>query len=409
MKVKYGKIVSLVVVLMLLLASLPAYAGDMAVSGVVAPELIVSHAEGKPSTTVELSVQIKNNPGISNYGLVVQYDSARLEYISAAAGAVLGQNFSDQNRAGLSESQVRIRDYTSDGDTVHTDGVLFTLTFRIVPEAKAGLIAGDDLIFAYPSTMFDGFTRIEDVIAIDIQQGSITVLEDNSPTDTEQHAVGTGQQDETTPIGTGSSNPTGTSGGTTGSSGSTEQKQGTTGDNSQTENPSPNDTSTPADTTTDASGLGDQTQSEAANDEEDATADDSDFVPEEEDMPSEAIVLTIDSTVVTQGEVVLEAPAVAPQIMGGRTMLPFRYLIQTILGGTVHWDDVTCTITAEVNGTSFQMTIDDNTIIIDGESITFDQAPVIVDDYTLVPLRVFEKAVQYIAWDEVTRTVTIYP
>ena len=146
------------------------------------------------------------------------------------------------------------------------------------------------------------------------------------------------------------------------------------------------------------------TQKPAEEDDDTTTPGDDDVTPS-----VSPIILSIDSTVVTQGDVVLDAPAVAPQIMGGRTMLPFRYLIQTILGGTVHWDDVTRTITAEVNGISFQMTIGDNTIIVGGESISFDQAPVIVDDYTLVPLRVFEKAVQYIGWDEATRTVTIYP
>ena len=122
-----------------------------------------------------------------------------------------------------------------------------------------------------------------------------------------------------------------------------------------------------------------------------------------------AIILTIGSTRVVQGNQVLAAPPVAPAILGDRTMLPFRYLIQTLLGGDVHWDEATRTVTAQINGHSFEMTIDIDEVTIDGQSASFGQAPVIVNDYTLVPLRVFEAAVESIMWHEDTRTVEIFP
>ena len=139
--------------------------------------------------------------------------------------------------------------------------------------------------------------------------------------------------------------------------------------------------------------------------------DETETKPPIEDTPDvlAAIVLTIDSIVVMQGDVQLASPPVAPQIIGDRAMLPFRYLIQTLLGGTVHWDEVTRSVTAEVNEHTFFMTIGELEMIIDGEIVRFDQEPVIVGDYTLVPLRVFEAAVETIMWQEITRTVEISP
>ena len=133
--------------------------------------------------------------------------------------------------------------------------------------------------------------------------------------------------------------------------------------------------------------------------------------PVENEKPDAAetlpIILTIDSDIVRQGETLLAKPPVAPQIINSRAMLPFRYLIQTLLGGTVDWHEDTRTVTATINGIEFAMTIDNPTMTIDGETIIFDQAPVIVGDYTLVPLRVFEKAVQSIQWLETTHEVHI--
>ena len=124
---------------------------------------------------------------------------------------------------------------------------------------------------------------------------------------------------------------------------------------------------------------------------------------------SGAITLWIDSFCVEQGATALPEPPVAPQIMNGRTMLPFRYLAQTLLGGEVDWDEATRTVTASLGGHDFEMRIDDPVILVDGETLDLGQAPVIVDGHTLLPLRAFEAAVAEIRWDEAARTVTVTP
>ncbi|MCL2497070.1 MAG: 5'-nucleotidase C-terminal domain-containing protein [Symbiobacteriaceae bacterium] len=121
------------------------------------------------------------------------------------------------------------------------------------------------------------------------------------------------------------------------------------------------------------------------------------------------ITLTIDSLVVSQGKMLLPEPPLPPQIINDRTMLPFRYLVETVLEGEVLYDEATQQITATVEGHVVQMTVDVVDIIFDGESYNYGQAPVIVDDYTLIPLRAFDLLFDKLGWDAATRTVTIEP
>ena len=134
-------------------------------------------------------------------------------------------------------------------------------------------------------------------------------------------------------------------------------------------------------------------------------------VKSQEDKPipnTRSIVLTINSLEVTiDGQSAVIQPPIAPQIINDRSMLPFRYLIQTLLGGEVEWQEAERQITAKLNGLDFLLTIDSEQVYINGQRYTFDQAPVIVDGHTLVPLRIFEQAVEKLNWDGIARSVTI--
>ena len=90
-------------------------------------------------------------------------------------------------------------------------------------------------------------------------------------------------------------------------------------------------------------------------------------------------------------------------------MLPFRYLVQTLLGGEVAWDESARTVRAYIDGCRFTMEIDNPDLLVDGEPLNVGQAPVIADGHTLLPLRAFEAAVTKISWDEAARSVTIIP
>ena len=119
------------------------------------------------------------------------------------------------------------------------------------------------------------------------------------------------------------------------------------------------------------------------------------------------LVFTIDSKVVMKNGTALPELDVPAMIINGRTMIPFRYFIETALGGVANFDASTYTITATVQGHTIVMVIDELTIYVDGKAIDMTQAPTIVDSRTLVPLRLVETIAQSVGWDPLTRKATI--
>ena len=98
---------------------------------------------------------------------------------------------------------------------------------------------------------------------------------------------------------------------------------------------------------------------------------------------------------------------VEPVIMNGRTMVPFRAIFEA-LGCTVSWDAENRIASGSRNGSTIDLTIDDTTAVVDGKSVTLDQAATIVDGRTLVPLRFVSEALSAaVDWNGETRTVTI--
>ncbi|MCL2497458.1 MAG: copper amine oxidase N-terminal domain-containing protein [Symbiobacteriaceae bacterium] len=124
----------------------------------------------------------------------------------------------------------------------------------------------------------------------------------------------------------------------------------------------------------------------------------------------EIVTMVIGSAQVWRGETLLEAPPLPPQIYDGRTMLPFRYLCQTVMGGKVDYEEDTRRILTTVNGHELVMQVDNPLMTVDGVEYTLSVAP-FVDGagYTMVPLRAFEPIVTSLAWDEVAQQVTIVP
>ncbi|MCL2547766.1 MAG: copper amine oxidase N-terminal domain-containing protein [Symbiobacteriaceae bacterium] len=133
----------------------------------------------------------------------------------------------------------------------------------------------------------------------------------------------------------------------------------------------------------------------------------------EEALPSatreNVICLTIDSKLVTKDDLILEEPPVPPQIINGRTMLPFRYLVEVVLNGEVFYEAETRQITANVSGHQFYMIVDQTEIKVDNLVIDFGQAPTIVAGYTLVPLRAFASLFDELTWNPDSMQVHLVP
>lgn len=82
---------------------------------------------------------------------------------------------------------------------------------------------------------------------------------------------------------------------------------------------------------------------------------------------------------------------VEPVIVNGRTMVPLRAAGETI-GAEVDWDQATQTATASRSGKTATFALNNKTYYVDGEAHTTDVAPSIVDNRTMLPIRVFSEA-----------------
>ena len=98
---------------------------------------------------------------------------------------------------------------------------------------------------------------------------------------------------------------------------------------------------------------------------------------------------------------------VEPQIMNGRTMVPFRAIFEN-LDCIVEWNADARVAKGIRNGKAIRLTIDSKTATVDGKATALDQEAVIVDGRTLVPLRFVSEALgAAVDWNGDTRTVSI--
>ena len=77
---------------------------------------------------------------------------------------------------------------------------------------------------------------------------------------------------------------------------------------------------------------------------------------------------------------------VPPQIINGRTMVPIRAVFEA-LGATLDWNASTRTATATIDDYVVKCTIDSKVLTVCGEETMMDVVPVIVGGRTLMPLR----------------------
>lgn len=133
-------------------------------------------------------------------------------------------------------------------------------------------------------------------------------------------------------------------------------------------------------------------------------------------------VLKIDSKIyerIVNGQSTRLTLDVAPIIQNSRTMLPMRFVAESI-GAKVEWDKATRTATFTKDGIVAKIQIDGNKIVLsNGETIVMDSKPLNVNNRILLPItnisRVFNMTngnttdgiAQDIEWNAVERTVTI--
>ena len=103
---------------------------------------------------------------------------------------------------------------------------------------------------------------------------------------------------------------------------------------------------------------------------------------------------------------------VAPMIQDGRTMMPARF-VADVLGVGVNYDNQTKTATFKYDEATVTLTLGQKTMIVNGQTVALQTAPMLVDGRILLPLRDIQEAFKglglkaTIDWNAETKEVTI--
>lgn len=98
---------------------------------------------------------------------------------------------------------------------------------------------------------------------------------------------------------------------------------------------------------------------------------------------------------------------VAPEILGGRTFVPIRFIAETF-GADVNWLAATQGITITLGDHTIGLQVGNPSSVVDGTISPMEAAPYIKNSRTMVPLRLIAQAFgSRVDWDPVGRTVTI--
>lgn len=97
----------------------------------------------------------------------------------------------------------------------------------------------------------------------------------------------------------------------------------------------------------------------------------------------------------------------APLIMDGRVMVPFRAVAES-LNAEVNWDPGSQKVTAVREGITVVLQIGNQTAWRNGQAVSLDRPPIIINGRTLIPLRFFMESLGcQVGWNGQTYEVTI--
>lgn len=132
MKRILNKPISFLLAVILLLSSIGIAPTVLAVGATT--EIKFGEAEGKVGNEVTVPVTISNNPGISTFFFVLEYDAEGLTFVSADKGEILTSGTLTPVNDSIN-GELSLPWFTVDGN-ITEDGVLMNLTFKIGESAK---------------------------------------------------------------------------------------------------------------------------------------------------------------------------------------------------------------------------------------------------------------------------------
>lgn len=96
-----------------------------------------------------------------------------------------------------------------------------------------------------------------------------------------------------------------------------------------------------------------------------------------------------------------------PIVVNGVTMLPMRKLFE-LLDADITWNASTQSVTAAREGRQVNVTVGSATAMVNGASTALDEAPIIENGYTMVPLRFAAETLGYtVEWDPKRMTIQL--
>jgi hypothetical protein len=119
-----------------------------------------------------------------------------------------------------------------------------------------------------------------------------------------------------------------------------------------------------------------------------------------------AVSLTVNKTAVAVNgkSMTLEQ---APVIVRGNTLIPIRFVTDA-LGGTVRWDDQERKVTVLRGDKMVDLWVDHADLLVNGQRITAEVAPQIMNNLTVVPLRILSENLGWkVTWDAKTQQITL--
>jgi len=136
---------------------------------------------------------------------------------------------------------------------------------------------------------------------------------------------------------------------------------------------------------------------------------DPDPFPAPAPSPDTEIKLIIDHKTAWLGITAKKLP-IAPYLTpGGISMVPFRF-IGEVLGARVNFDPAASTVSYTTPAHSVILKIGSNQGVVDGRQVTFPAPATVVNNTTMVPVRVISKGLgARVDWDQSTASITIRP
>ena len=120
-----------------------------------------------------------------------------------------------------------------------------------------------------------------------------------------------------------------------------------------------------------------------------------------------SISLTIGSNSAVVNGVVHEID-VKPIIIDNRTLVPFRFIGEA-LNAKIGWIAEEREVTYELGEMELSLFIDKTRILVNGKEQEIDVKPIIMNDRTLVPIRVISETLGFeVGWNEKTRKVSVF-